>query len=77
MQEIDTEIQAKANIKANEAAIEAMMNQDKLRRAKQKEERMNELIDVMAQSLLDENEEILGEDIVEDAKKIIEKKKSE
>ena len=77
MQEIDTEIQAKANIKANEAAIEAMMNQDKLRRAKQKEERMNELIDVMAQSLLDENEEILGEDVVEDAKKIIEKKKSE
>ena len=77
MQEIDTEIQAKANMKANEAAIEAMMNQDKLRRAKQKEERMNELIDVMAQSLLDENEEILGEDVVEDAKKIIENKKSE
>ena len=77
MKEIDTEVQTKANIKANEAAIEAMTNQDKLRRVKQKEERMNELIDVMAKSLLDENEEILGEDVVEDAKTIIDKEKTE
>ena len=76
MQQIDAEVQAKANIEANEAAIEAMMNQDKLRRAKQKEERMSQLIDEMAKNLLDENEEILGEDVVEDAKKIIDKKQS-
>ena len=38
MEEINAEIQAKANIEANDAAVEAMMNQDKLRRAKQKEE---------------------------------------
>ena len=74
MEEIDAEVKAKANIKANEAAVEAMMNQDKARRAKQKEERMNQLIDEMAKDLLDENEQILGEDVVEEAKKIVEQK---
>ena len=76
MEEIDAEVKAKANIKANEAAVEAMMNQDKARRAKQKEERMNQLIDEMAKDLLDENEQILGEDVVEEAKKIVEQKKA-
>ena len=76
MEEIDAEVKARANIEANEAAVEAMMNQDKLRRAKQKEERMSELIDNMAKDLLDENEQILGEDVVEDAKKIINKKQT-
>ncbi len=74
MEEINAEIQAKANIEANDAAVEAMMNQDKLRRAKQKEERMNQLIEEVAKDLLDENEEILGEDVVKEAKKIVSKK---
>lgn len=76
MEEIDAEIKARANIKANEAAVEAMMNQDKLRRAKQKEERMNQLIDEMAKDLLDENEQIIGEDVVEEAKKIVDSRKT-
>ncbi len=76
MEEIDAEIKAKANIEANEAAVEAIMNQDKTRRAKQKEERMSQLIDNMAKDLLDENEEILGEDVVEEAKKIVDQKKA-
>ena len=76
MEEIDAEVKAKANIEANEAAVEAMMNQDKLRRAKQKEERMSELIDSMAKDLLDENEQILGEDVVKDAKEIINQKQT-
>lgn len=76
MKEIDAEIKTKANIEANDAAVEAMMNQDKLRRAKQKEERMNQLIDEMAKDLLDENEQILGEDVVEEAKKIVNTKKA-
>ena len=45
MEEIDKEIAMQANIKANDAAVEAMMNQDKARRAKQREERMNQMID--------------------------------
>lgn len=76
MEEINAEVKAKANIEANEAAVEAMMNQDKLRRVKQKEERMSELIDNMAKDLLDENEQILGEDVVEDAKEIINQKQA-
>lgn len=76
MEEIDAEISAQANITANDAAVEAMMNQDKVRRAKQREERMNQLINEMAKDLLDENEQILGEDVVKDAKKIIDKKKA-
>ncbi len=76
MQEIDTEIKTKANIKANDMAVEAMMNQDKARRAKQREERMNQLIDEMAKDLLDENEEILGTEVVEEAKKLVDKKKT-
>ena len=76
MEEIDAEINAQANIKANDAAVEAMMDQDKVRRVKQKEERMNQLIDEVAKDLLDENEQILGEDVVKDAKKIIDKKKA-
>ena len=77
MKAIDAEVQAKANLKANEVALEAMMNQDKVRRAKQKEQRMNELIDAVAKSILAENQEILGEEVVEDAKKRINQKKSE
>ena len=47
------------------------MNQDKARKVKQREEQMDELIDVVAKNLLDENEEILGTDVVEDAKELI------
>ena len=76
MEEINAEIRAQANIKANDAAVEAMMNQDRARRVKQREERMNQLIDEMAKNLLDENEQILGEDVVEEAKKIVSQKKT-
>ena len=76
MEEIDAEINAQANIKANDAAVEAMMNQDRARRVKQREERMDQLIDEMAKNLLDENEQILGEDVVEEAKKIVSQKKT-
>lgn len=75
MEEIDAEVIEQANIKANDAAVEAMMNQDKARKVKQREERMNQLIDEMAKNLLDENEQILGEDVVEEAKKIVNQKK--
>ena len=76
MEEINAEIREQANIKANDAAVEAMMNQDRARRVKQREERMNQLIDEMAKNLLDENEQILGEDVVEEAKKIVSQKKT-
>lgn len=76
MEEINAEIREQANIKANDAAVEAMMNQDRARRVKQREERMDQLIDEMAKNLLDDNEQILGEDVVEEAKKIVSQKKT-
>lgn len=76
MEVINTEVKTQANIKANDAAVEAMMNQDKARRVKQREERMDQLIKDMAKDLLDENEEILGEDVVEEAKKIVDQQKA-
>ena len=72
---INAEIKAQANIMANDAAVEVMMNQDKARRAKKREEKMDQLIKDMAKNLLNENEEILGEDVVEEAKKLVDKKK--
>ena len=75
MDAINAEIKAQANIMANDAAVEVMMNQDKARRVKRREERMDQLIQDMAKNLLDENEEILGEDVVEEAKKLVDKKK--
>ena len=74
MQEINAEIEAQANIKANDVALEAMANKEKIRKVKQREQRMNELIDEMAKDLLDENEQLLGSDIVKDAKEIIDQK---
>lgn len=75
MAAINAEIETQANIMANDAAVEVMMNQDKARRVKRREERMDQLIQDMAKNLLDENEEILGEDVVEEAKKLVDKKK--
>ena len=75
MDAINAEIKAQANIMANDAAVEVMMNQDKARRAKKREEKMDQLIKDMAKNLLNENEEILGEDVVEEAKKLVDKKK--
>ena len=77
MEEINAEIRVKANQKANEGALEAMMNQEKLRKAKRKEERMNQLIDSIAKEILNENQTLIGEEIVEEAKKIIDTKQSQ
>ena len=77
MEEINAEIRVKANQKANEVALEAMMNQEKLRKAKRKEERMNQLIDSIAKEILNENQTLIGEEIVEEAKKIIDTKQSQ
>lgn len=74
--EINKEISQKAKENANEAAVQAILDQERVRKVKQKEARMNELIDEMAKELLDENEEILGSDVIDEAKKIIEKDKT-
>lgn len=71
MKEIDKQIEKKAMEKANDAVHQAIDNREREKRLKQKEDRMNELIDTMARSILDENEEMIGTEIKEEAKKVI------
>lgn len=71
MKELDKEIQRKAMEKANKAVKQAMDNREEARKLKEKEDKMSELIDIMAKSILGENEEIIGEEIKEEAEKII------
>ena len=71
MREIDKQIEKEAMEKANDAVRQAMDNKERERRLKEKEARMNELIDTMAKSILDENEAIIGTETKEEAKKVI------
>lgn len=71
IKELDKEIERQAMNKANEAVHEAIDNREKAKKLKEKEERMDELIRIMAKSILEENSEIIGEDTKEEAKKII------
>lgn len=74
MIEIDREIEKEAMIKANEAVEKAIFNQEKQQKLKQKEKEMHDLIDAMAKSILDENEEIIGRNLKEEAEKELNKK---
>lgn len=74
MKLIDLEIERKANIRANEVVAEAFLNKEKERKVKEKEAKMKKLIDAMAESMLAENEEIIGTDVKEEAEKILRKK---
>lgn len=71
MKELDKEIERQAMNRANEAVHETIDNREKAKKLKEKEERMDELIRIMAKSILEENSEIIGEDTKEEAKKII------
>ena len=71
MKELEKEIERQAMNKANEAVHEAIDNREKAKKLKEKEEKMDELIRVMAKSILEENSEIIGKDTKEEAKKII------
>lgn len=71
MREIDKQIEKEAMEKANDAVRQAMDNKERERRLKEKEARMNELIDTMAKNILDENEAIIGTETKEEAKKVI------
>ncbi len=72
MEEINKEVEAKAVDLANEKAMEAFESIEKQRRVKQREAQMNEMIDVLAKNLLNDNVQILGPDVVNEAKRLIE-----
>lgn len=71
MKEIDKEIEREAIIRANEAVQQAVGNIEKEKQLKKKEEEMQELIDAMAKSILEENEQMIGTEIKKEAENII------
>ena len=71
MKELDKEIEKRAMDRANEAVRQAIDNRERERKLKEKEEKMDELIRIMAKSILGENEELIGKNTKEEAEKII------
>lgn len=74
MKELDIKIEQDAIVKANEAIYDVIEENQKQRKAREKEEELDRLIDQMAMTLIEENKRTVGEDI---SKQAIEKIKEE
>lgn len=85
IKELDIKIEQDAIKKANEVIFDVIEENENQRRAKQKEDELDELIDQMAMTLIEENRRSLGEDVTngaiekikEDTKKTKNKTKNE
>ena len=73
MEVLDQEIERKAFEKAKESIEEARVLTEKEKEIKEKEENMNELIRMMAEMMLENNKQYIGEEITEKAKEIVKK----
>lgn len=69
MKELDKVIEEKALYRANELILESIEENRRERKIKEKEENLDYLIDSMAETIISENENIVGKDIAEKAKK--------
>ena len=67
MKELDIKIEQDAIKKANETIFDVVEESEKQRRVKAKEARLDELIDQMAKSLINENKRAVGEEVAEAA----------
>lgn len=67
MKELDIKIEQDAIKKANETIFDVVEESEKQRRVKAKEARLDELIDQMAKSLINENKIAVGEEVAEAA----------
>lgn len=76
MRELDAKIEEEAVIKANEVIVNILEENSKKKKVKTKEEQLDELIDQMAMELIEENKKSIGEDVAEEAKKVIEQGKT-
>ena len=74
MKELDKQIEMDAIAKANDAVLKVRNEREKERELKQKEKEYKEIVAKMAASILEENEDILGADIVNSAKETLENK---
>ena len=73
MKALDQKIEEEAVKKANEKLVEAAEETQKEREVRKKEEDMKALINKMAKMLIDENEEIVGNELATKAKEKIDK----
>lgn len=76
MRELDLKIQEEAVKRANDEIINAIEMNEKQRKIDERERNLDNLIDVMTKSIIEENEEFIGRDIAEKAKKNIDNKKT-
>ncbi len=80
MKELNIKIEEDAIKKANEIIQNVIEENQKQKKVKQKEAELNEIIDQMALALIEENKELLGQDVTNEAKNRIKndsKKKTE
>ena len=75
MKELDIKAEEEAIKRANEVIYNVLDESEKQRKVRKKEEELEELIDQMAKTLIEENKEMLGYDVAEKAVKKINKKK--
>ncbi len=73
MKELDIKIEQDAIKKANEIIFDVMEENQKQKKAKQKEEELDRLIDQMAMALIEENKRSIGEEVAEQAIEKIQK----
>ena len=77
MKAINQKIEEDAAKKANDLIYEAMQETEKERQVRQKEQEMDDLIDQMAELIINENQELVGAEVAKKAKEKITKKKAE
>ena len=76
MKELDKQIEIDAIQKANDAVFEVRQERENERKIKEKEKNYDDLVEKMAQLVLENNKDILGGDIVKEAKEKVSNKKS-
>ena len=77
IKELDKKIEEEAIKKANRAAFVATEENEKEKAVREKERKLDQLIDDMAKIIIDENENFLGSSVTERAKEIIDRESNE
>ena len=75
MKELDKQIEIDAIQKANDAVLEVRQEREIERKLKEKEKNYDDLVEKMAQLVIENNKEIFGKDIAKEAKEKISTKK--
>lgn len=77
MKALDEQIEKEALRKANEAVYKARQETEKEKALKKKEAEFNDLMDKMAQIIIDNNKGLIGNDVADKAKEIVKKDSEE